>query len=464
MEKKRGTFSGNIGFVMAAAGSAVGLGNIWRFPYLAARHGGGLFLITYIILALTFGFTILTTEIAIGRKTKQGPLTAYKKVHPKFGGIGIIGWIVPIIILPYYCAIGGWVMKYMFTYITGGATEAAGDKYFVGFITSQWPPIIWMLIFVAITAVVVFCGVEKGIEKYSRVLMPILLVLIVAIAIFSLTLSSPDENGVERTGMEGLAVYVIPNLSDISFAEIRSVIMDAVGQLFYSISVAMGIMIAYGSYVKDDTNMMKSINQIEIFDTIVAILAGVMIVPAVYVFMGTEGMSAGPGLMFESLPKVFDAMGPIGPFVGAIFFIMVLFAAVTSSVSIMEAIVSGFMDKWKFTRKKSTGLTVTYALLIGLVVCLGYNIFYFDAILPTTPPGKSAQILDIMDYVSNSLLMPVVSLATCILIGWVVKPQYIIAEVTKNNEKFGRKGLFILMIKYIAPVFFLLMILQAFGL
>lgn len=464
MEKKRGTFSGNIGFVMAAAGSAVGLGNIWRFPYLAARHGGGLFLITYIILALTFGFTILTTEIAIGRKTKQGPLTAYKKVHPKFGGIGIIGWIVPIIILPYYCAIGGWVMKYMFTYITGGATETAGDKYFVGFITSQWPPIIWMLIFVAITAVVVFCGVEKGIEKYSRVLMPILLVLIVAIAIFSLTLSSPDENGVERTGMEGLAVYVIPNLSDISFAEIRSVIMDAVGQLFYSISVAMGIMIAYGSYVKDDTNMMKSINQIEIFDTIVAILAGVMIVPAVYVFMGTEGMSAGPGLMFESLPKVFDAMGPIGPFVGAIFFIMVLFAAVTSSVSIMEAIVSGFMDKWKFTRKKSTGLTVTYALLIGLVVCLGYNIFYFDAILPTTPPGKSAQILDIMDYVSNSLLMPVVSLATCILIGWVVKPQYIIAEVTKNNEKFGRKGLFILMIKYIAPVFFLLMILQAFGL
>lgn len=464
MEKKRGTFSGNIGFVMAAAGSAVGLGNIWRFPYLAARHGGGLFLITYIILALTFGFTILTTEIAIGRKTKQGPLTAYKKVHPKFGGIGIIGWIVPIIILPYYCAIGGWVMKYMFTYITGGATEAAGDKYFVGFITSQWPPIIWMLIFVAITAIVVFCGVEKGIEKYSRVLMPILLVLIVAIAIFSLTLSSPDENGVERTGMEGLAVYVIPNLSDISFAEIRSVIMDAVGQLFYSISVAMGIMIAYGSYVKDDTNMMKSINQIEIFDTIVAILAGVMIVPAVYVFMGTEGMSAGPGLMFESLPKVFDAMGPIGPFVGAIFFIMVLFAAVTSSVSIMEAIVSGFMDKWKFTRKKSTGLTVTYALLIGLVVCLGYNIFYFDAILPTTPPGKSAQILDIMDYVSNSLLMPVVSLATCILIGWVVKPQYIIAEVTKNNEKFGRKGLFILMIKYIAPVFFLLMILQAFGL
>lgn len=464
MEKKRGTFSGNIGFVMAAAGSAVGLGNIWRFPYLAARHGGGLFLITYIILALTFGFTILTTEIAIGRKTKQGPLTAYKKVHPKFGGIGIIGWIVPIIILPYYCAIGGWVMKYMFTYIIGGATEAAGDKYFVGFITSQWPPIIWMLIFVAITAIVVFCGVEKGIEKYSRVLMPILLVLIVAIAIFSLTLSSPDENGVERTGMEGLAVYVIPNLSDISFAEIRSVIMDAVGQLFYSISVAMGIMIAYGSYVKDDTNMMKSINQIEIFDTIVAILAGVMIVPAVYVFMGTEGMSAGPGLMFESLPKVFDAMGPIGPFVGAIFFIMVLFAAVTSSVSIMEAIVSGFMDKWKFTRKKSTGLTVTYALLIGLVVCLGYNIFYFDAILPTTPPGKSAQILDIMDYVSNSLLMPVVSLATCILIGWVVKPQYIIAEVTKNNEKFGRKGLFILMIKYIAPVFFLLMILQAFGL
>lgn len=271
---KRSSFSGSLGFVLAAAGSAVGLGNIWRFPYLAAKNGGGTFIVVYIILALTFGFTLLITEIAIGRKTKNGPLTAYGVLHPKFKFVGLLAWIVPMIILPYYCAIGGWVLKYLASFLTGDGANAATDGYFTAHITSQWSPIIWMVIYLGITAFVVISGVDKGIEKYSRILMPILIVLIVGISIFSLTLNHTDASGVTRTGLQGLKVYLIPNFDGMTVKGFFLLLMDALGQLFYSISVAMGIMIAYGSYVKDDINLMSSINQIEFFDSLVALLAG----------------------------------------------------------------------------------------------------------------------------------------------------------------------------------------------
>ncbi len=457
---KRSSFTGSIGFVMAAAGSAVGLGNIWRFPYLAAKNGGGTFIFVYIILALTFGFALLTTEIAIGRKTKQGPLTAYGVLNKKFACTGLFAWLVPVIILPYYCTIGGWVLKYLFAYITGDGMNAAADGYFTGHITSQWSPIIWLVIYLGMTAFVVFSGVNKGIEKYSKIIMPILIVLILGISFFSLTLNHTDAEGVTRTGLEGLKIYLIPSFAGMTLKGFFSLLMDAVGQLFFSISVAMGIMVAYGSYVKDDVNLMKSINQIEFFDTLVAMLAGLMIIPAVFTFMGAEGMSAGPGLMFVSLPKVFEAMGSIGIFIGILFFLMVTFAAVTSSVSVLEAIVSGIMDKWKFSRKKSTALATAYALVVGIIVCLGYNIFYFEYELPN---GSVAQILDIMDFLSNNIMMPIVAILTCILIGWIAKPQTIIDEVTKNNNPFGRKALYIAMIKFITPVFLVILLLQSLG-
>ena len=325
-EKKRGSFSGSIGFVLAAAGSAVGLGNIWRFPYLAAKDNGGLFIFCYLILVVTFGFTLLITEIAIGRKTKQSPLTAYGKINKKFGFLGSLATLVPIIILPYYCAIGGWVFKYFIDFISGKGTLAAQDGYFSNFISGKSEPIIWLLVFIAATAGVVLGGVDKGIEKMGKVLMPILVILIIGISVFSLTLKYTDEaTGITRTGLQGLKLYLIPNFEGVTFKQFFLVIMDAMGQLFYSISVAMGIMVAYGSYVPDKTNINKSINQIEIFDTVVAILAGFMIVPAVYVFAGTEGMSAGPGLMFISLPKVFNQMGKVGIVIGIVFFLMVIF-------------------------------------------------------------------------------------------------------------------------------------------
>lgn len=460
-EKKRGSFSGTIGFVMAAAGSAVGLGNIWRFPYLAAKGHGGVFILFYILLALTFGFALLTTEIAIGRKTAQSPLTAYGVLRPKWKGLGVLACLVPVIILPYYCTIGGWVMKYFYNYASGAGETAAKDNYFTGFITQQWQPLLWMFVFLVLTAFVVYRGVNKGIEKYSKVLMPILLVLVIGIAVYSMTIRYTDETGVTRTGLQGVKVYLVPDFSGITLKEGFIILMDAMGQLFFSISVAMGIMIAYGSYVKKEVNLMKSINQIEIFDTLVALLAGLMIVPAVYTFMGTEGMSKGPGLMFVSMPKVFEAMGVAGPIIGFLFFLMVVFAAVTSAVSVMEAIVSSIMDNRHWSRKKSTVIVTIYALIGAVVVCLGYNVLYFNVTLPN---GTEGQILDIMDYISNNCLMPLVAFLTCILIGWVVKPKVIIDEVTQGVHPFHRRRLYIVMIKIVAPILLAFLLVQSVGL
>lgn len=460
-KKERGSFSGSIGFVLAAAGSAVGLGNIWRFPYLAAKNGGGVFLLFYLVLALTFGFALLITEVTIGRKTRQSPLTCYRYLHPKWGFIGLFSCLVPAIILPYYCAIGGWVLKYTVAYLTMQGGAAAEDNYFTGFITSTAAPLVFMVIFLGLTTLIVYRGVDKGIESCSKILMPILLVLILAISLFALTLHHTDDNGVTRTGIDGFLIYIIPNFEGFTLGRAFSVFIDALGQLFFSLSVAMGIMIAYGSYVPKESSINTSINQIEIFDTAVAFLAGMMVVPAVFTFMGTDGLAAsGPSLMFVSLPKVFTAMGPVGNVIGLLFFVMVTFAALTSSVSIMEAVTSSFMDRFHLSRQKSVIVVTLVALVVGVIVCLGYNLFYFEVTLPN---GAVGQILDILDYISNNCLMPLVALFTCILIGWVVGPKTIIEEVELNGKHMGRKHLYIVMVKFVAPIMLVLLLLQSFG-
>ena len=461
-KKKKAGFTGSIGFVLAAAGSAVGLGNIWRFPYLAAKDGGGLFLLVYIVLALTFGFVLLTTDIGIGRRTKKSALQAYGTIHKKWKIVGLLSFIVPAIILTYYSVIGGWITKYIVVFISGNGKAATKDGYFGAFISSNVAPIVFMLIFLAMTAIIVYMGVEKGIEKFSVIIMPGLLITIVAIAIFSLTLSHKADDGTVRTGIDGLLVYIIPNFDGMTLSKFLGIVMDAMGQLFYSLSVAMGIMITYGSYVKDDVDLNKSIRNIEIFDTLAAFLAGLMIIPAVYVFMGKEGMSAnGPSLMFVSLPKIFDKMGFVGNIVGIVFFIMVLFAALTSCVSIMETLVASCMDKFKKSRKTvSLALAGIYAGL-ATIICLGYNVFYFEVNMPT---GGTGQLLDIMDYASNYVLMPVVSILTCILIGWIMKPSFIIDEIKKSSASFKREKLYSVMIKYIAPVMLGVLFLKSLGL
>ena len=459
--KKRNSFTGNLGFVLAAAGSAVGLGNIWRFPYLAAKDGGGVFLFFYIILALTFGFTLLSTEIAIGRKTKQSPLTAYGMLKKKWKPLGYIACLIPMIIMPYYCAIGGWVLKYFVSSIRLQSDVMAMDGYFTGFITGEAQPLLYMVIFLLLVVIIVIKGVDKGIESFSKIIMPLLLILVVVIAVYSITLSY-TENGITRTGFEGLKILCIPNFDGLTLKQIVSIMMDAMGQLFFSLSVAMGILVAYGSYVPDAAHLPKSINQIEFFDTMVAFLAGVMIIPAVYTFLGTEGMaSSGPGLIFVTLPKVFVSMGSIGKFVSIAFFAMVLFAALTSAVSILEAVVSSIMDAFGTTRKQACFIEGFIALAIGIIVCLGYNVLYFEFLLPN---GSVAQILDILDYVSNYVLMPIVAIGTCILVGWILKPQTIIDEIEKSGCTMGRKNLYIVIIRYIAPVLLFILFVKSTGL
>lgn len=461
-EKKRNTFAGSIGFILAAAGSAVGLGNIWRFPYLAAKDGGGMFLVIYLLLALTFGFTLLATELAIGRRTKIGALHAYGRLKKNFGFLGLIASAIPLIILPYYCTIGGWVVKYFLTYLTGHGSEATADGYFTGFISGYAEPIALAVLFILATAFIIFRGVNKGIESSSKVMMPILLVLIFGIAIFSLTLSHTDANGMTRTGLQGFKILVVPDFSNLTVQSFFTTLMDAMGQLFYSISVAMGIMVTYGSYVKDDENLNKSINHIEIFDTVVAFLAAVMIIPAVYTFMGAEGLQAsGPSLMFVSLPKVFEAMGGIGHVIGAAFFLMVIFAALTSSVSVMEAIVSSMVDHFHISRTKATVIETIIALVMAIFVCLGYNGLYFELTLPN---GAAAQLLDVMDYISNSVLMPVVAIGSCVLIGWVLSPKLVIDEIERSGGNFGRKKLYVVMVKVVTPLLLTVLLLKSLGL
>lgn len=461
MEKKSGSFSGSLGFVLAAAGSAVGVGNIWRFPYLAAQDGGGLFILVYLALVLTFGFTLLTTDIAIGRRTKKNALYAFGAISPKWNFLGKMTFLVPALIMTYYSVIGGWVTRYAVTYISGNSGAAAEDTYFTDFITAPVAPVVFMLIFLAVTAFVVYAGVDKGIERFSRLVMPGLLFMIICIAVFSLTLKHTDESGTLRTGLQGLAVYLIPNFEGLTFSKFLKILLDAMSQLFFSLSVSMGIMITYGSYVKKDVDLNRSIRQIEFFDTGVALLAGMMIIPAVYVFSGTEGMASGPSLMFVSLPKVFHAMGKAGTIVGLVFFIMVAFAALTSCVSIMETLVASCMTLFKTTRKKMSLIIGVISAAAAVVICLGYNVFYFELALPN---GQTAQLLDVMDYISNSFLMPLISFLTCIFVGWVIKPKWIQEEIEASGHMFQRKRLYAFMIRYVAPVIMAVLFLQSTGL
>ena len=437
---KRSSFSGKIGFVLAAAGSAVGLGNIWRFPYLAAKYGGGIFLLVYIILSVTFGFSLMIAEIAIGRRTQQSPIGAYRALDKRFGFVGFLASIVPMLILPYYSVIGGWVTKYAFGFITGEMSEMANGSYFGEYISNVWQPILWFALFMGATALIVLFGVQKGVEKVSKVMMPVLVVLMVFIIVYTFITTDNIWSGV--------AYYLKPDFSKFTYMTFVS----ALGQLFYSMSLAMGIMITFGSYMKKDISIEKSTHQIEIFDTGIAFLAGLMIIPACIAYDPTQ-LTKGPGLMFGVLPKVFDNMFG-GAFIGAVFFLMVLLAALTSSISLMETVVSTIQDKWKLGRKISCLIVFGISVALGILSCLGYSawseVLFF---------GKFA-FLDFFDFLTNSVMMPIIALLTCILISFFIKPSTIIEEVSLSG-KFKQRTLFSVMIKYVTPLCLIIVLVFA---
>ena len=452
--EKRGGFGSKIGFILAAAGSAVGLGNIWRFPYLAAKYGGGIFLLVYLIFAVTFGFTLMITEIAIGRKTGKSVIGAYKDVNKHFAPLGWIAAAVPALILPYYCVIGGWVMKYMVEFLSVHghriATETYGDSnlsFFENFISHPLQPTIFFVIYVIINASVVMLGVQKGIETLSKFLMPVLLILIFGISIYTLTLDG---------ALEGLKYYVQPNFKDFTFEQLLKTIVGAMGQLFYSMSLAMGIMITYGSYMRKEDALEQSVRQIEVFDTFVAFLAGLIIVPSVFVFSGgnADKLNAGPSLMFKTLPAVFDSM-PAGDIIGGAFFILVTLAALTSSISLMETVTAVVMEKFRLNRVASCFVVIGITLVLGMLSVLGYSSWSEVKLL-------GMQFLDFFDFITNNVMMPILAFFTCILIGYVAKTSYVEDEVLHGQDRFSAKHLFRIMIKFVCPVCMIIILLTPF--
>lgn len=433
---KRSSFSGKIGFVLAAAGASVGLGNIWRFPYLAAKYGGGIFLVVYIVLALTFGYTMIVAETAIGRMTGKSPVGAFgafgKSRSLRFGGW--INAVIPLLIVPYYSVIGGWVIKYLFEYIIGHGSALAGDGYFSGFISDGVSAEICFIVFAVLTLLIIFAGVQGGIERVSKIMMPILVVLSVIIAIYSIT----------RPGaMSGVKYFLVPNVENFSWMTVVS----AMGQMFYSLSIAMGILITFGSYMKKDISIEESTRNVEIFDTAIAIMAGLMIIPAVFAFSGgdPDTLQAGPSLMFITIPKVFDSMG-LGTAVGILFFLLVLFAALTSSIALTESAVSTFEDEFGWNRRKATTIAGIIMLVLGSLSSLGYGPLASVKII-------GMQFLDFFDFITNSVMMPIAAIATCLLVSRVIGLKAIEEEVLLGESTFRRKKIFNFMIKYLCPIF-----------
>ena len=392
-QHKRSAFSGKIGFVLSAAGASVGLGNIWRFPYLAAKYGGGIFLLVYILLAVTFGYTMIVAETALGRMTHKSPVSAYAHFG-KGRGIRFGGWInaiIPILIVPYYSVIGGWVIHYLAEYLCGRGGNLAADGYFSAFITNGLQAELAFLLFSLFTLGIIFAGVRNGVERVSKVMMPVL--------------------------------------------------------VFYSLSIAMGILVTFGSYMKKDVSIEESTENVEVFDTAIAIMAGLMIIPAVFAFSGgdPDTLQAGPALMFITIPKVFASMG-LGTVVGVLFFVLVLFAAITSSIALTESAVSTFEDELGWDRTRSTVLIGAIMVALGSLSALGYG-----PLAGVTVFGM--QFLDFFDFLTNSVMMPIAAIATCLLVSRVIGVEQIAQEVEQDGQRFRRKPVFNFMIRWLCPIF-----------
>lgn len=440
---KNSKFSSRLGYVLAVAGSAVGLGNIWRFPYLAAKYGGGIFLLVYLILTVSFGYVLIVSETALGRMTQKSPIGAFKSfgqgIWYKIGGW--INAIIPILIVPYYSVIGGWVIKYFVEYIRGNVNVLARDNYFNNFISDSFNVEFWFIIFALFAFITILGGVKNGIERSSKIMMPILVVLAIMVVIYSVT----------RPGaIEGVKYFLIPNFEDFSIMTI----VAAMGQMFYSLSIAMGILYTYGSYLEKDVDIEKSTKQVELFDTAIAILAGLMVIPAVFAFSteAAESLQAGPSLMFITLPKVFASMGA-GTIAGILFFLLVFFAALTSAISLLETSVSSLSQQFHISRNKAIVIMAFVMLAFGTTSCLGYGVWDFISIF-------GMAFLDFYDFLTNSIMMPIAALATCILIIKVVGFQKIIDEV-KISSPFKREKMYVFFMKYLASFFLIIILLSS---
>lgn len=438
-EAKKSSFTGKLGFVLAASGSAVGLGNLWRFPYLTAQYGGGAFILCYVLLAVFFGICLLMLEIGIGRKTGKSVIGAFPQLNKKFKWFGYFSVAIPLLIVPYYCVIGGWVLKYAWSFIVGSeglisssSTPDLTAGFFNNFITDTYGPLIFFLIFALVTVLIVSFGVKDGIEKMSKILMPALAILAVVLMIYVLC-----QNG----SAKGLEFVFIPKLEDFSF----NTLLGALGQLFYSMSIGMCIMITYGSYMKKDVSVKSSATQIAVFDSAFAFVASMIIIPAVFAFGGGEEAlkSNGPALMFIQLTNVFNAL-PGGRVIGILFFVLVFFAAVTSSVSLVEAIVAVLCEDNRMKRRTACIIVFGVILVLGTLSSLGFGVLGNVQI-----SGKG--ILDCFDFLANNILIPIAAIITCVFAGWCINKEIIPKEIGIDKNKWLNRY-FNVIVKFVAPI------------
>ncbi len=433
----RASWSGRLAFVLAAAGSAVGLGTIWRFPYLAAHYGGGMFLLVFVVFMLTLGVSLLILETALGRRTGMSVIGAFAAYGRKYRPIGAFIAAIPFIIASYYAVIGGWVTRYVFAYAAGMAAQLAdGGTNFMTFVANGPVSVAFMLLFAAVTFIIVALGVNGGIEKANLVMMPALIVVSVGVAAYALA---------QPGALDGLAYLLLPDVSKFSL----ELVIAALGQTFFGLSVAVAIMVTYGSYMKPDVSITTSAFQTAGTTLGISLLAGLMVVPAAFVALGSGeavAENSGPSLMFLVLPQVFQHLGAAASAIGFVFFLLVMFAALTSMISLVEACTSLVQDGAGWTRRRSLIAVIVVVSVVGVVVTLGYSSLSF-----VQPLGAGSTILDLFDFVTNSVMMPIAALATCVFVGWVIGPGEIVAEVRRSAPFRGAKA-WTVMVRYVAPV------------
>lgn len=440
---EREKWSSDFGFLMASAGSAVGLGNLWKFPYLAGSSGGAIFLIFYFVLLVILGIPILLVEMSIGRKTRLNAIGACEKIRKGWGFVGAIGIFGAFVILSYYNVIGGWIIKYLFTYIFQGHIINP-DTCFAEFSSSAFEPIIWLTVFLTFSALIVINGVSGGIEKISKIFLPLLLVFIIVLAVVSLALPGSSA---------GVRFFLVPDFSTINgFSDIAKIFLNAMGQVFFSLSLGMGTLITYGSYLDKNADIQKNSVAIPLIDTFIAIMAGFAILPAVFSF----GMKpdAGAGLLFQTLPNVFERM-TAGRFLAIIFFLLVFFAGITSSVSLLEVITSYFIDNHNWERKKAVIIVSVAVGIMGIFASLSFGAVKINLF------GMS--FFDFLTFLSDKILMPIGGFLLCILVGWLWGTKNIADEISSDGKyKFRYEKLLSFSLRYLTPVMILIILISSF--
>lgn len=441
---ERGSFSSKFGVIAAAAGSAVGLGNIWRFPYVAGENGGGAFLLIYLLFIAAIGIPVMLSEFIIGRNAQRNAFGSFKKLAPgsRWPLIGLMGIVAAFVILAFYSTIAGWTLEYIVKAIQNGFAKGNTSEIFSSFSTSTFKPLLWQFVFMVLTGWIVFAGVRKGIERYTKILMPLLLILILVIVVRSLTLEGASK---------GLEFLFAPDFSKITFG----VVLEALGQAAFSLSIGMGALITYGSYIQKDNNLGNTAVQVAIADTLIAVLAGVMIFPAVFAY----GMDpqAGEGLVFEVLPMLFTAM-PGGYFFSIIFFILLAIAALTSTVSVLEVVVAYASEELNISRKIATIFSSFAIWIVGIVATLSFSDLSNVKLWDKT-------IFDILEYTAANILLPVGALFIVIFLGWKLKKKLVLDELSNVGElKINYFNVFYFIIRYLAPIAIVLVFLNSLGL